>query len=149
MDETTSTTNGERSGGRSDGTNVSGPERWGSVGAGAALALFGMRRGGFPGAMLVLSGGGLLLRGITGHCYAYEMLGMSSAEPKGYESTGWQGERGTAGPSEGSRPWDRDEPGSQSKSFELRATEDRISGRPVETERPESWRSEAEAENEP
>jgi hypothetical protein len=63
--------------------NVGMPERIASVGAGAMLALFGMRRGGFTGALVTLTGGSLLMRGVTGHCPAYGALGINTAEQLG------------------------------------------------------------------
>lgn len=58
--------------------NVSGLERCASILAGAMLALGGLRRGGSSGALLVLAGGPLIGRGVTGHCLAYGALGIGT-----------------------------------------------------------------------
>ena len=49
--------------------------------AGAALALLGLKRRGLPGLAIAGLGGGLLYRGLTGHCAIYERMGISTAEP--------------------------------------------------------------------
>ncbi|MFN2432720.1 MAG: DUF2892 domain-containing protein [Gemmatimonadota bacterium] len=118
MDSTTTGGNGQSSGRRSpDWINVGRTERWSSVGAGTALALTGMRRGGISGALLVLSGGGLVLRGMTGHCYAYEGLGMSTAELEDELDVGdWQPSTAQAA--------------ADTRAFELRSTEEGIQGTP-------------------
>src|SRR4051812_18116469 len=59
-------------------TNVSNPERWVSVIAGAAIAAFGLKRRSLGGLALAGIGGGLLWRGATGHCAIYESLGLST-----------------------------------------------------------------------
>src|SRR3954451_2487169 len=59
-------------------TNVSNPERWVSVIAGAAIAAFGLKRRSIGGLALAGIGGGLLWRGATGHCAIYESLGLST-----------------------------------------------------------------------
>lgn len=58
--------------------NVSNPERWLSVVAGAALALFGLKRRSAAGIAVAGIGGGLLWRGASGHCPIYKSLGVSS-----------------------------------------------------------------------
>src|SRR5690606_38316387 len=59
--------------------NISDAERWLSLGAGAALILYGLsrRRAGW-----VLAGFGALLlqRGASGHCHTYAALGISTAD---------------------------------------------------------------------
>ena len=64
------------------GVNISDIERWISIGAGAALALYGLtrRRGGW-----VLAGLGVWLvqRGTSGHCHTYSLLGISTAGSAG------------------------------------------------------------------
>jgi uncharacterized membrane protein len=60
--------------------NVSDGERFGSMAAGALLLLTGLPRGGLRGIVSILAGGGLLYRGITGHCHLYEALGVDTAE---------------------------------------------------------------------
>jgi uncharacterized membrane protein len=59
-------------------TNVSNPERWVSVIAGAAIAAFGLKRRSLGGLALAGIGGGLVWRGATGHCAIYESLGLST-----------------------------------------------------------------------
>jgi uncharacterized membrane protein len=58
--------------------NVSNPERWLSVVAGAALAAFGLKRRSVKGLAIASIGGGLLWRGATGHCAVYESLGVDT-----------------------------------------------------------------------
>ncbi len=60
--------------------NVGEVERWGSLTAGALLVLAGLSRGRWSGLIMGLFGAGLLHRGITGHCYTYDMLGTGTAE---------------------------------------------------------------------
>jgi uncharacterized membrane protein len=59
--------------------NMSEPERWGSMAAGAALAAYGLSRR--RGSGLVLAGLGALLlrRGVSGHCETYGLLGINTA----------------------------------------------------------------------
>ena len=64
----------------SDNINVGDNERKASVVAGGALALYGLSRRSWGGALLAAVGGGLLFRGVTGHCATYEALGMSTAK---------------------------------------------------------------------
>jgi uncharacterized membrane protein len=59
-------------------TNVSNPERWVSVIAGAALTAFGLKRRSVGGLTLAGLGGGLLWRGATGRCPVYGSLGIST-----------------------------------------------------------------------
>jgi uncharacterized membrane protein len=67
-------------------TNVSDPERWVSVVAGAAIAAFGLSRRSVGGIALAVVGGGLVWRGASGHCNVYESLGISTATDGGRES---------------------------------------------------------------
>lgn len=60
--------------------NISENERWGSALGGAALLLAGLSRGKMSGLLLGLIGGSLIYRGATGHCTAYQSLGISTAE---------------------------------------------------------------------
>jgi uncharacterized membrane protein len=55
--------------------NVSAAERWITGIAGAALAAYGLKKGGQSGAWLAVAGGGLLARAATGYCPVYAMLG--------------------------------------------------------------------------
>ena len=63
-------------------TNVGNPERWASAIGGGALAAYGITKGGFGGLALALLGGGLILRGSTGHCQLYQALGVNTAKSK-------------------------------------------------------------------
>jgi len=58
--------------------NVGGFERVLSVIGGGALALYGLRRS-LPHLMLLLGGGALVYRGLTGHCSAYQVMGVDTA----------------------------------------------------------------------
>jgi uncharacterized membrane protein len=65
-------------------TNVSQPERWASVIAGAALAAYGLKRRTVAGWLSAAAGGVLVWRGATGHCFVYDAAGISTAtEPPG------------------------------------------------------------------
>lgn len=59
--------------------NVGEAERWASVIGGGALAVYGLTRGNLPGVALALLGASLVHRGTTGHCYAYDAAGVSTA----------------------------------------------------------------------
>ncbi len=59
-------------------TNVSPGERFVSATAGGALIAYGLKRGGVFGALLSLLGGGVALRGVTGHCQVYDAMGMNT-----------------------------------------------------------------------
>lgn len=58
-------------------TNVSHPERWASVIAGAAIAAYGITRRSLGGAITAAIGGALVMRGTTGFCPLYRALGLS------------------------------------------------------------------------
>ena len=60
--------------------NVSETERWASLAAGGGLLLAGLLRGRFLGTLLAIAGGGLIYRGLTGHCHVYEALRINTAE---------------------------------------------------------------------
>jgi uncharacterized membrane protein len=64
---------------RGSDVNVNEVERWASVIGGGALVLYGLTRGTLGGVTLALGGGGLLYRGISGHCDLYEAIGFSTA----------------------------------------------------------------------
>lgn len=72
--------------------NVGGQERLISAMAGSVLALYGLRRFSLGGLATAAVGGGLLYRGVTGHCPAYEQLGKSTvgegASPEQYFERG-------------------------------------------------------------
>ncbi len=60
--------------------NVGTKERGASIIAGSLLAVAGIRKGGWTGAGLMLTGAALIGRGITGHCSAYSVLGVRTNE---------------------------------------------------------------------
>ena len=62
--------------------NVSGAERWVSAIGGGALTLIGLSRRSVGGAALALAGGSLIHRGVTGHCYGYQAIGVNTADPE-------------------------------------------------------------------
>ena len=59
--------------------NVGQAERWVSAVGGGALALYGLTRGNLAGVGLALVGASLIHRGTTGHCYAYDAIGVNTA----------------------------------------------------------------------
>jgi uncharacterized membrane protein len=59
--------------------NVGETERVVSALGGGALALVGLSRGNAAGWTLAALGGALLYRGLTGHCYCYQALGIDTA----------------------------------------------------------------------
>jgi uncharacterized membrane protein len=61
-------------------TNVGTPERFLSSLGGGALLLYGIRRGGALGILASVVGGGLALRGVTGHCHLYDSVGIDTSE---------------------------------------------------------------------
>jgi len=64
-----------------DATNVGKAERIASILAGAGVALAGLRRiNSLRGAALVVAGGGLVYRGVSGTCQVYRALGINTAE---------------------------------------------------------------------
>jgi uncharacterized membrane protein len=72
--------------------NVPTAERAGSIGLGAALALYGLSRRSLGGTLLALAGGSLIFRGATGHCALYRKLGINSGRLN--TDTGVPGNRG-------------------------------------------------------
>ena len=64
---------------RDPSVNVSSPERTGALIAGGLLVLTGLRRRSNFGLLLMLAGGGLIYTGMTGHCEAYESMGIDTA----------------------------------------------------------------------
>ncbi len=61
-------------------TNVHDVERVLSIIAGGIMALKGIGRDSAGGVLGLLAGAALLHRGITGHCYGYRALDVSTAE---------------------------------------------------------------------
>jgi uncharacterized membrane protein len=70
----------EQGGVRDSSVNVGQTERWASAVAGGALAIFGLSRRTWGGAVLALVGGSLIYRGSTGHCQMYDLMGVNTAE---------------------------------------------------------------------
>lgn len=60
--------------------NITDGERWGSMAAGMAMALYGVSRRSAPGLVVAGLGALLLRRGVSGHCDIYAMLGRNTAE---------------------------------------------------------------------
>ncbi len=60
-------------------TNVGDNERIVSIVAGSALALLGLSRRTATGLLVAAVGGGLIYRGVTGHCAVYTALGYDTA----------------------------------------------------------------------
>lgn len=60
--------------------NVGSAERVASAVGGGLLALYGLTRGSLGGALLATVGGVLAYRGVSGHCPAFQALGVSTAE---------------------------------------------------------------------
>src|SRR5947209_15807291 len=58
-------------------TNVSTPERWLTGIAGGALTTYGIMRRDWLGTTLAVLGGYAVVRGLTGHCYVYQTLGVN------------------------------------------------------------------------
>jgi hypothetical protein len=111
-----------------DRTNVGTQERAASVVTGALVALFGMRRGGFTGALMTLAGGGLIMRGLSGHCPGYAALGMNTAETHGYDAHSYDYGEGRPSRPEtvaGSGPGS-DREGAETRPFEARGDEGAI-----------------------
>lgn len=61
-------------------TNINSTERAASVVAGGALVALGLKYGGIGGTVLSVLGGGMLLRGATGHCHVYNAVGIDTAD---------------------------------------------------------------------
>jgi uncharacterized membrane protein len=74
-----------------DSTNVGETERWFSAVGGGALLVYGLQRRAITPALI---GGILAYRGLSGHCPAYEALGVNTTEQDG--GTGTTHGRGVA-----------------------------------------------------
>jgi uncharacterized membrane protein len=74
--------------------NVAEIERWASALGGAALAVYGIGRRSFPGAMIAAGGSALMYRAATGHCPVYAAAGMSTADANYDTKTALGGDRG-------------------------------------------------------
>ncbi len=68
---------------RAQPVNVGDKERLLSLLGGAALGLYGLSRRSLGGLALAAMGGSLIYRGASGHCSAYQTLGVSTADPVG------------------------------------------------------------------
>lgn len=75
-------------------TNVGDNERIASTVAGGALVALGIKQGGLLGVGLSLLGGGLLLRGATGHCGVYKVLDVNTADESDSDSPYSKGRSG-------------------------------------------------------
>ena len=69
-------------------TNVSPTERLVSGVAGGALIAYGVKQGGAIGVVLSLVGGGLALRGATGHCQVYDAMDVNTADTQELQHRG-------------------------------------------------------------
>lgn len=61
--------------------NVNATERWASLIGGGVLAVAGLKAGSGRGKAMMIAGSCLLIRGITGRSYLYQLLGIRSASP--------------------------------------------------------------------
>ena len=73
------------------GINVGDAERIFSILGGAVLGLYGLGRIRLSGVALTALGGALIYRGLTGHCKAYESLGIDRASTLTGETRGNRG----------------------------------------------------------
>jgi Predicted integral membrane protein len=64
-------------------SNINGPERVASALAGGALVGYGLKQGGVLGTALSILGGGMLLRGATGHSHVYNAMGIDTSDTVG------------------------------------------------------------------
>src|SRR5579872_3126582 len=60
-------------------TNITGMERWFSGFCGGMAIAIGIQRRGIPGAAMAALGAEMIRRGLTGHSYLYESLGIRTA----------------------------------------------------------------------
>lgn len=70
-------------GSAADKVNVGDTERLISAGAGALLAVIGLREGDIPGLCLATFGGALVYRGLSGHCPMYGALDINTDDKHG------------------------------------------------------------------
>lgn len=75
-------------------TNVSDTERLVSAVGGSLLAAYGINRGDTLGVLLSVLGGGLMLRGATGHCQVYDAMGVDTSVPGDNDSPYTKGRTG-------------------------------------------------------
>ncbi len=79
--------NSTKRGGHYRPVNVGDNERLISAAGGGALAICGLKRGGFRGLLMTIAGGALIYRGATGHCSLYRTLSVSTAKRKGLRAS--------------------------------------------------------------
>ena len=82
---------GEFRGHTARGINVGNAERVFSILGGAVLGLYGLGRIRISGVAFAALGGALIYRGVTGHCKAYESLGVDRASTLTGETRGNRG----------------------------------------------------------
>lgn len=75
-------------------TNVGSSERIASTIAGGGLVAYGIKQGGLLGAAATVIGGAMLFRGTTGHCHAYEALGVDTSETRGVKAAAPKSQEG-------------------------------------------------------
>jgi uncharacterized membrane protein len=76
--------------------NVGRIERWLSLVAGGALAVYAIRRRTAARGMAALAGAELIYRGATGHCHLYQALGITHGDAHAFErGTGLIADRGS------------------------------------------------------
>lgn len=72
--------------------NINSGERLASGVSGGLLAIVGLKKGGWSGVSLMLLGGGLLYRGLSGHSYVYDGLKVNTAIGKAKRTSVKHGE---------------------------------------------------------
>ncbi len=75
-------------------TNVGDAERVVSAVGGGALLAYGLKRGDALGIALAVLGGGLALRGATGHCQVYDAMDVDRSDSEGRNATYSKGRSG-------------------------------------------------------
>ena len=60
--------------------NVGDMERWASVGGGSALLIYALSKLSLSGIAAGVLGGALIYRAFSGHCNAYESLGIDTSD---------------------------------------------------------------------
>jgi uncharacterized membrane protein len=69
-------------------TNINEAERWASLIGGTSLVAYGLSKRDWKGLSLAALGGGVLWRGLSGHCSFYQALGLNSAARRFGKGTG-------------------------------------------------------------
>jgi len=72
------------------GINVGQTERWASVVGGGALVAYGLQKKSWAGAALAALGGFAIYRGATGHCEAYQAIGVNTRDRQKNESVPYE-----------------------------------------------------------